>query len=306
MKLKISYFPIVVLAMFYIASAQPTQWRLLRPSNTGVPGDLIQTRQTARWAPDGKFWVAARWFFQQEGGIGMYDLNNDIWTVLADWETPLPSEFVFDVEFAADGSAGMATDSGLVHYDAGNWTIFDPTNSPLVHYEVQDISIAPDGAIWVNNTNRVTQGGDAVWRFDGVSQWQSFSVANGDLPWPVPWEELGEVYAAADGSVWVTNHFLAGVARYDGNSWTLFGDNLSSFISLNEDNIGNLWMIGNPAGGVQAIYKFDGAAFTSWPVANPNTLTIDRIRNQIYVGTWDGVIYRSSDGGGFSTTPFSE
>jgi len=81
------------------AAAQP-QWSLVKPSNTGIPGEAIETIQ---WAPNGDLWVGARWPNYEEGGIGVFDFETEIWSGWSNFETPLPSEYINDIDFDANG-----------------------------------------------------------------------------------------------------------------------------------------------------------------------------------------------------------
>jgi len=47
------------------ASAIDVSWQIIKPSNTGIPGEEVRV---VRFAPDGKLWVGARWPFWREGG----------------------------------------------------------------------------------------------------------------------------------------------------------------------------------------------------------------------------------------------
>jgi len=231
----------VSLAGFGLALANCAQWRVVKPSNTGIPGEQLRF---VRWAPDGALWVAARWPFWGEGGVGVYDFSADAWTTFANWETPIPSDFVNDVAFAADGSAWIASNGGLVHKSGVNWTVYTAANSPLENDEVGDVSIAPDGHLWVNNSGPA---GGFVFEYDGVN-WTKFAITI-DLPWSGPWGELSDVLAGRDGRIWVTHAVLDGVAEYDGTSWTLHGDGVVRFGNVEEDQTGNLWMLAGVGGG---------------------------------------------------------
>jgi hypothetical protein len=284
---------IILLHLFWSGLlAQDYEWKLIRPGNTGIPGELVQY---LTWAPDHKLWVAARWPFWEEGGIGTYHPDIDLWSGWSSFEHPLPSELIHDIEFDAQGNAWIATAKGLVKYDGSNWTLFDNTNSYLQNPWVADISIGTDGTIWINNSSS-NFNGDAIWAFDGVSDWQGFFVPD-DLPWPSPWTDLECVLAASDGSVYVANEVMNGLAKYDGNSWTLLGESIDRFARLTEDNSGNIWMIGNPVGGANEIYKYDGNSFSSHSFQSPMTLANDSETGAVYAGNWYGEIIRTLDEG---------
>ena len=100
------------------AIAQP-QWSLVKPSNTGIPGEAIETIQ---WAPNGDLWVGARWPNYEEGGIGVFDFETEIWSGWSNFETPLPSEYINDIDFDANGVAWISTEMGLARLEGKSWT----------------------------------------------------------------------------------------------------------------------------------------------------------------------------------------
>jgi ligand-binding sensor domain-containing protein len=289
---------LVSLALAGSAAAQ-AGWRLVKPSNTGIPGEEVRI---VRFAPDGNLWVGARWPFWQEGGFGIYDFAADAWTTQANWETPLPSEYVNDLEFEADGTAWIATDRGLVKLDGQTWSVWDPSNSPLQRYEVGSLSLAPNGHVWVNNSH-FSAGLDAIYDFDGVSSWERFAVP-AQLPWPSPWTDLSDVLAASDGTVWVANDTLNGLAEYDGSGWTLHGAGVGRFTELKEDLDGNIWMRAGVGGG-NTFWKFDRTSFTAFPAVTTTTSIGIGNDGAVYLGDWFGNIRKTVNGGQTWTTYLS-
>ncbi|MCA9729313.1 MAG: hypothetical protein KC729_16615, partial [Candidatus Eisenbacteria bacterium] len=88
------------------ARSQEIEWELLRPTNSGIPGEIVEN---VVWAPDGKLWVAAEQPQWQEGGVGILDLQTEIWTGFSNWQSPLPSHFVGDIKFDAQGVAWIGS-----------------------------------------------------------------------------------------------------------------------------------------------------------------------------------------------------
>lgn len=147
------------------------QWDMVRPSNTGIPGEEIRF---VRFEKNGLLWVGARWPFWYEGGIGIFDRETNVWQVTANWESPIPSEYVNDLEFAPGGVVWIATDQGLVRKLGESWTIYTTANSPLLHNAIRNIALDGDGHVWINNTNVQNQTA-ALFEFDGTN-WRSFTA----------------------------------------------------------------------------------------------------------------------------------
>ena len=282
------------------AAAQPAQWKQVRPSNTGIPG--IQLHY-ATWAPDGKLWVAGRWPFWGEGGIGIYDVTQDLWTTLSNVDTPQPSQWVNEVAFAQDGSAWIATDDGLVHKAGEQWTLYTTANAPFLHNQIDDVAIAPNGHIWVNNSGVQTTNA-AIFEFDG-SVWRRFRVGS-EIPFATPWVQLSEVLVTSDGHVWVANETLNGVAEFNGTSWTLRGEAVGRFGGGLVDLNGDLWLVAGVGGG-NAFWRYQRGTeqWTQYGAGNTpfvNT-TITRMgmdqQGRVYCGNWMGQVIRF-DGTGWT------
>ncbi len=294
-----AFFAIAVFLAASAAAAGEPEIRIIKPSNTGIPGEEVRF---LKFGPDDRLWVAARWPFWGEGGLGIYDFNARTWETWANWETPIPSQFVNDLEFAADGTIWIATDGGLIWKDGEEWTIFNGANSPLLHDSVRNIALAPDGAVWINNSGVQTTDA-AAFRYDGAGGWQRFDVG-AELPWELPWKQLGAVYVTRDGHAWVTNEVLNGVAEYDGETWTLHGANTTRFRGIVEDLDGFLWLLPGVGGG-NAFYKLDREArqFTAYSSANTpfvnTTLTTLHVADDgtVYAGNWAGQVIATENAG---------
>ncbi len=299
----------LVISWLLCLIAQPlhaqTDWDVLKVTNTGIPGESVGF---AKFAPDGKLWVTARWPFFQAGGFTIYDFQTQIWETYADWDSPLPSQFVNDIEFDSAGGAWMATSGGLVHFDGTNWVIFNSANSPLLHNNIGDIDLDADGHVWINNSGGPSS---AIFEYDGAN-WTSFAVG-GALPWAPPWDVLSSVLVDNVGHVWVTNEVLNGVAEYDGIRWTLHGAGVNRFRGLKQDAEGNIWMLAGIGGG-NFFYRFDGTSFATFSSANTpfvntsiTTIAVDDVAS-VYVGNWAGQVIKSTSSGAswsqVTTTPF--
>ncbi|RMF77486.1 MAG: hypothetical protein D6744_11300, partial [Planctomycetota bacterium] len=280
--------------------AQLPAWELIKPSNTGIPGNTLTF---AKFAPNGDLWVGAWWTFYYEGGVTVYDRTANTWTVYADLgtaypelESPLPSPFVNDIEFAPDGSVWMATGNGLVRKDGNVWTIYNTSNSPLLHNIIRNIALDSQGNVWVNNTD-VSHTGNAVFRFDGVN-WTQYSVPT-EIPFPAPWDALYDIAVDANDHVLVTNLAVQGVAEFDGSTWTLHGGSLRVFREIIPDAAGDAWIV-TDAG--DRLYKLHAGTLTLWgggtrpPGTAISVMTIDD-DGTLWVGSFDGVMSKSTNGG---------
>jgi hypothetical protein len=289
------WFAIGVVACGMTASTGVGQvMELVRPSNTGIPGEEVRTVQLH---PDGRLWVGARWPFWGEGGVGIYDIAGDLWETHSNAETgsgpgPIPGAFVSDLAFESDGTAWIATDQGLVRYDGSAWTVYDSSNTPMAFNNCVDVCVGPDGHIWVNNSD-FNQGGDSVLEFDGTN-WTRYRTGI-EMPWDTVWQDLGSVFAASSGDIWVTNRTLGGAARRHNGVWALHGANLGSFEEIAEDTAGNLYFA--PGLGQSQLAKWDGSAM-SVVYSQLDIMTVSTDSDgAVYFGDWHGNVRRSFNQG---------
>jgi hypothetical protein len=290
------------------------EWSIIKPSNTGIPGEELRRMY---FDPEGNLWVAARWPFWSEGGLARWNKDENTWTVWSNWETPIPSPFINDVAFAPNGVIWIATGGGLVKKDGENWTVYTTANAPFLHNTIMNLDVDGDGIVWLNNSNTSTVNG-AIFRLDdsvpGSPQWTMFTIYNG-LPWAPPWGALSDVIVAQDGSVWVGNQTLNGLAKYDGASWTLYGGSVGRFGQLVEDGQGNIWLRAGVGGG-NSFWKFQpppSGTFMHFPAATtPTTMAVGaqpmaatrepRAPGAVYLGDWSGLVRKTVDGGASWTT----
>lgn len=161
-------------------------------------------------------------------------------------------------------------------------------------YKVVDISIAPNGHVWINNSD-FNFAGDAIYDFDGGSAWRRFRVPT-ELPWTSPWTDLSSVLVDHLGHAWVANETLNGLAEYDGTTWTLRGSSVDRFDGLTEDLAGNIWMRAG-IGGWNAFYKFDRVSFTQYPISTTPLSVATDDDGAVYTGDWNGNVRKTVNSG---------
>jgi sugar lactone lactonase YvrE len=276
-----------------VAPAAAYDWKLLRPSNSGIPGEEIRFLQ---FTPDGKLWVGARWPFWEEGGVGIYDRTSKVWTTWANWETPIPSEYVNDIAFGPGGVVWIATNRGLAKKDGDSWTVYTHANSPLLHDEIRQIALDSQGHVWINNTEPTTQNA-AIFEFTGTS-WRQWAVPV--IPWTSPWRQLEGVVVDHNDHVWVGNRTLPGVAEWNGTTWTLHGESMDVMVPKAVDANNNIWVIEGHLGYV--VHKWNGTTFVPWggsspplPITTNTEVAVNA--GTVYIGNWTGQIAKTTNGG---------
>lgn len=290
-------------------------------------------------APDGSLWAATA------AGVVAWDLEASSPTVFTEAEG-LGGREVSHVAVAADGTVWAVGDEWLAHYD-GTWTVItDEFSSPVGGMAVGPdgtVWVAADGdsLIRIDADGATTYSVPEAWRFadpwarsiavdragtvwastwlDGVlafdGEWRHYGVEDG-----LPGDVVGDVVLAPDGSVWFGGDGLygdpdgdiaaAGIARFDGSTWTSFttADGLLSnegAVAIGSD--GNVWVIHTslPAEVADALgvhlpsglSLYDGIQWLSYP-----NISVGDGRGAVVSA--DGTLWMPVDGGilGFDGT----
>ncbi len=234
-----------------VAASKAPQWRYYRPGNTGIQGD---TNETIWIGADGNPWIGGYDPISEEGGIAKFIQAENRWINVS------------NVDYSVIGSAndvGVSRATEIAEDDRGNIWIgtyrgvlrmnllrgpgslvkFGPSNSTVADGRVYDISLAPDGTMWIS-------GDGGLNKFNpNTKQWTNFPTHGGDKIAVQP-KSTGGYY------LWTSPPgFIQGnVERWDSttNNWTVYtpiAGNPSHLVSKSSvDSSGNLWMrrwIGN-------------------------------------------------------------
>ncbi|MGD9790358.1 MAG: GC-type dockerin domain-anchored protein [Phycisphaerales bacterium] len=247
-----------------VAAQQDPTWRYYRPGNTGIPGDYVQAILVDN---QDRATIGAYIPIWREGGFSRYDGTTDLWTCFSNVDlAAIRSERVNDIEEGAEGILWIATDAGLLRFDpavgAASLQRFDETNTPLPVPQVRDVTIDPEGNLWLAMDR--PSGGGCLARFRvSANQWDIWTTANG-LPWggSLPgWNNVVRVAAAADPTGGFTVFFFGagtGLGTWKDGNWTWnsvgsfpppTGVSLTSLPFRPIDNVGNIWFrVSYPSG----------------------------------------------------------
>jgi ligand-binding sensor domain-containing protein len=285
------------------AFADPPPFNIVKPSTTGIPGEEVRVMT---FDPEGNLWVFGRWPFWFEGGLAMLSadqlpyealpsggFHTGEWRVWSTVHHPIPSVFVSDIEFTADGIMWIASEGGLTRFDRHArtqeemWRTYNAANSPLILNGVRSVDIDAQGNLWLTNSE-VNSSNGALFRFNpATEQWTQFTVGQ-ELPWDPPWFNVGSVLVGSDGHIWLTHAVLNGLAEFDGATWVLHEGAANG--GMLEDTQGNIWIAT-----ANGLAKWNGASLQIWPqVGGTQTMTglglgLD---GTVYVSTWYGGVYK--------------
>lgn len=135
------------------------------------------------------------------------------WSDMTTATTRLPSDMIYDLAPLPDGGMAIATERGLAlwHPASGDelldqWTIFDPSNSPLPAWRVLTLGYDQEsGNLWVG-----TSGGLARY---ASGSWQIFHAEDLGLASA----QINALELGSDHRLWVGT--MAGAAVYSGSDW---------------------------------------------------------------------------------------
>lgn len=184
--------------------------------------------------------------------------------------------------------------SGLVKFDGTTWTNYNKYNSPLSDNTIKDVEFRGTNDLWICTY------ASGIFNYNGT-EWKQYIPDNSGIP-------TNYTYAVGfdnGGNVWVGlypfNSQNAGVARFNGSSWTSYqftnGYNYFGVEAIAKDLSGNMWF-GTSIG----VYKFDGNNFTLFTKDNTSgglgndyvaAISVDPSGN-IWFGTKGGGVSRLS------------
>jgi hypothetical protein len=187
-------------AIGHVAAAEPgdVSWRLVRPTNTGVPGDFTHFIFID---DDDSPWVCGYVPFWEEGGVGHFDGHN--WRVLGNVECgQVASPRFNDIVKTADGVMWIGSDNGLLRFDPSvePWCVtrFHTGNSPLRGNQIVGLDIAPDGTLWIADQEFGGSAAGGLGHYDpATNQWEFWDTSNG-LPWWAGWDWVDYVAVQPD------------------------------------------------------------------------------------------------------------
>ncbi len=232
------------------ADVQSTEtWRYYRPGNTGIQGDYNE----ALWvAPDGDPWIGGYNAYAEEGGVAKFIQAENRWINVSNIDYPVIGSAnevgvtrVSDIVADGQGNLWIGTMRGVLRMNlaAGPSSLvrFGPGNSALPGGSTRDITLAPDGSIWISAESTIWAGGGLT-RYDPANgHWSHINGHGGSRIAAQP-KPGGGYY------IWSDLEGYTGMERWDSTTqlWTTYSFGVGQPASLqgldSVDEAGNVWM----------------------------------------------------------------
>jgi len=221
---RLSILPIILAVVSPSFADPPAEysWKYHRPGNTGVMGDYSD----ALWiAPDDVPYIGGYVPQFEEGGFSRFIESENRWENFSNVDYPVIGDpentgtaRVSDICPDANGALWMGTWVGVLYFDPAvgpsSLVRYDRFNSPLPGGRTMDLSVAPDGSVWM----AIYNGGLA--RFvPGTETWTVWGYGSNENGWP-GWSVTSSaaVQPKPGGGyiVWIEDAF--GIATYDSDT----------------------------------------------------------------------------------------
>lgn len=219
MRCCIQYIVVLLLAMPVVGQTVPPEWKYIRPTNTGIPGTYVNFIEIDA---QGNKWTSAYEPFWSDGGIAMYDDYK--WHNWSNFDTPLPDDRCYGMDFDQAGNRWIATENGLAMTDGQNWIIYNTSNTPLEGNFMRDVLVDHNNTIWVTY-QEVGYSIGGVGKFDG-NTWTVYTPSNSNLPT----YRVGALAVDRQNNIWIATG-THGVLKFDGLNWIQYNYNNSSLPS---------------------------------------------------------------------------
>jgi streptogramin lyase len=157
-----------------MAGAEDTfSWRYYRPGNTGIQGDY---NEAIYIGADGDPWIGGYNPVAEEGGVAKFVQAENRWINVSNIDYPVIGSAndvgvsrVSDMVADRQGNLWMGTMRGALRMNLaagpGSLVNFGPGNSALPGGLTRDVTLAPDGSIWISAESTIW-GGGGLTRYD--------------------------------------------------------------------------------------------------------------------------------------------
>jgi len=236
-------------ALVVSATAEGETWRYYRPGNTGIQGDY---NEALFIDADGDPWIGGYNPTAEEGGLAKFIQAENRWINISNVDYPVIGSAndggvsrVTDMVADLEGNLWIGTWRGVLRMNLAigpsSLVRFGPENSPLPGGLTRDISLAPDGSIWISASSTIWAGGGLTRYNPTTGVWTHMDGRGGSRIAAQP-RPGGGYY------IWSDLEGYDGMERWDSitKTWTTyaFGEGQPASLQSQDaaDAAGNVWM----------------------------------------------------------------
>ena len=246
---------LLILTAAYTAApaiaGQPTySWRYYRPGNTGIQGDF---NEAIFVGPDGDPWISGYDPVAEEGGVAKFIQAENRWINVSNIDYPVigsandvGTSRVSDMVADAQGNLWLGTWRGLLRMNLADGPSslvkYGPENSALPGGRTMDVTLAPDGSIWVSATSVMWASGGLTRYQPATEAWTHFDGRGGS-------KIAAQAKPGGGYYIWTSGEGSSGMDRWDSTTqtWTHIPYTIGNPVALvskdSVDDSGNLWML---------------------------------------------------------------
>jgi ligand-binding sensor domain-containing protein len=231
------------------------------------------------------------------GGLCKINVLNNERIIFNTFNSDIPSNSVLCLEIDSIGAIWIGTDRGLAVFDGLNWTIYNALNSPLTDLNITCFKTDTNGTKWIGTNSGLlslngiswntytypsqdhivitsispdNQGcvwfGAYYWGDDGMPAIYSLlgKYSNGEVSYFTDLVVFPSHLAVDhDNNLWCGGSGIAGVAKFDGTTWTRYNPTIPGleFYDINciqIDSANNVWIGGGDEFNIDGVGYYNG------------------------------------------------
>lgn len=198
-----------------------------------------------------------------------------------------PIDFFSSINIAPDSSYWIETwDRGVVHYDHGEWKLWDSSNSTLYMNYVKELNFRNDGSVWM--TWNSSAGGKGAVSVYNNGEWEYYNKDNSVLPSncisDIEFLDNGDIWMALgcdDGGPLIVG---GGVVQIQDTNWTSFDPTVlfgaeypnTQSVYLNENSLPSF-----AANGMERSYDNGTWISSEYPPRYPEGILLDSVDDDV-------------------------
>jgi len=205
-------------------------WKLYTPQNSDLHTHAIFNILIDRYGN--------KWITTLDKGLVKFSADGQ-WQIYTTSNSGLPDNLTRSLAMDYQDNLWIGTsDGGLVKFDGTNWTVYNPSNSPLLYDHVLSIDVDTKNTVWF--TSCINRSGGLM-SYDGI-EWNLYTPGNSSLPTNL----IEKIFVDPRDNVWLAPA-SGGAVKISEGKWAVYENfygNGSPTYSLDDfcaDNKGNIW-----------------------------------------------------------------